>query len=361
MCALSRCLLAASLASALAPTANTQTGFFIRGGTEEIVKVDLRTRQETVLGISFTLDLTELAWRRDDQSLWAVNLAGDIGTIDLATGRFTLVHATGRLGMICFTWDNQAKVFYFRGYSGNLHSFDPETLTVTDLGNVGASGTNYTVDAQGRLWSYNEWSQYYTVTDMATLSTSWLGRSSIRHLDTISLDEQTGQLYATIGTGATEGYTPGIYTVDPVTADATLAHAFLDPAGRPNFFEIADLPDGYLLEWLSSPTQNALHCLDFAGKATTEITRLGALGDLAWREDTQELWVLKNNGVLGVLDRFTGKLTVHDSFGLAACDALAWDPGKQRFFFSRLGDFYTYEPVSQTLTLITDQYEGRPR
>ncbi|MBL8755105.1 MAG: hypothetical protein JNK15_17510 [Planctomycetes bacterium] len=111
--------------------------------------------------------------------------------------------------------------------------------------------------------------------------------------------------------------------------------------------------------YLVDTTLDQLFQVDLSTGALTLVGSVlpgpGTCADLAWREDTRELWTLDLGGVgLGKLDLATGAWTVvWPANPTTGWQGLAWDPTTQNFFASNQSDaLYRIDPLTGTFTLV---------
>ncbi|MEZ5966874.1 MAG: hypothetical protein R3F56_23745 [Planctomycetota bacterium] len=355
-------ILALSFALAAVRGSSGQQGFFYERGTNSLYALDLDRGTETLVGSLGTLtgSLTRLGWRRDAQTLWAAMDTGVIGEVDPTTGRFTPTYQTGIPSLVDVDWDVRQQVFYCKGPTGNLFTFEPQSRTTTDLGTfnpLGPYGEQLATDGHGTLWCYDNLVYgTLTVIDVARRTYTKLATPDTDLIQSITIHDKTWEMYATIGENQPRRRTPGVYRLDPATGQTSLVHAFQRPSALPCAFELAEFPDAFCQV---NRNTRSLHSVDFASGRTFEIGTNTRLGDLTWRADTQELWCLDEGGELGTVDRFTGLFYVQASLrDSSTYRAIAWDAPSQRFYIATIDELRTFDPRTATLTTLrTDMPE----
>lgn len=209
-------LLAGLLAGSL--TAQLPQGLLIDTTLDQLFTVDLTTGAATFLvqvtGLSTAADL---AWREDTRELWSVDLSGGAaGTIDLTTGAFTPIFATGQNGWQGMAWDPLTRRFYLANQSGSNFVLDPATGATTLLGPAGFSLlTGLAVDAHGTLWGIDFSTGRLVTIDKTTGAGTAVSTVSPANFQGIAFAPD-GRLY---GENTT---TDALYLIDPVTGAATL-------------------------------------------------------------------------------------------------------------------------------------------
>ncbi len=267
------------LASFLLSTANAQVAYASDSTADSLYTIDLTTGIPTLVA-AFSANLTrasDLTWISKTQELWAIDYDdGEIGTIDLVTGVFTvrgnttLVKANKTQGL---AWDPATQLFYLSTYvPAEVHTWDPATNTTTLLG---ASGfpriAGLEVTADGTLWGIDQGATPSIITiDKSTGAGTLVSTATLTGTTTAVTtwqdigEAKDGTIYATTSKQDT------FYSIDLTTGVATPIGTFT-PVGTtgPNWFlngfEVID------------PTPRAgTGCMDSTGKQT-EVTLSGSL------------------------------------------------------------------------------------
>ena len=116
---------------------------------------------------------------------------------------------------------------------------------------------------------------------------------------------------------------------------------------------------GQSAAYLVDTSADQLLQVDLATGLTTLVGSVlpgpGTCADLAWREDTRQMWTLDLGGIgLGTLDLATGAWTaVWPANPTTGWQGFAWDPTTQNFFASNQNDqLYRIDPTTGVFTLV---------
>jgi hypothetical protein len=145
--------------------------------------------------------------------------AGQFGVVNLNTGAFQLIGTNSVTAGLAFS----GGVIYGEDFGLNLVTIDPSTGATSTVGHTGINFSVYTTLGNGKMYGLDYAGNLYSI-DLTTGAATMIGPSGLPPLGggfANSLAASSSALYYTVDQ-TSPALGPALYTIDPVTAQATL-------------------------------------------------------------------------------------------------------------------------------------------